>query len=70
MDVLIGNVPVTEISTLDPGKISTTADTEILGWTKLKKKKKEKGIMDGYWWFLESSLLSPPQSLLLKLSLL
>ena len=42
MDVLIGNVPVTEISTLDPGKISTTADTEILGWTKLKKKKRKR----------------------------
>ena len=69
MDVLMGNVPVTEISTLDPGKISTTADTEILGWTKLKKKKK-KEIMDEYWWFLESSLLSPPQSLSLNLSLL
>ena len=62
MDVLMGNVPVTEISTLDPGKISTAADTEILGWTKLKKNKK-KEIMDEYWWFLESSLLSSPQSL-------
>ena len=42
MDVLMGNVPVTEISTLDPGKISTTADTEILGWTKFKKTRKRK----------------------------
>ena len=69
MDVLMGNVPVTEISTLDPGKTSTTADTEILGWTKFKKNKK-KEIMDEYWWFFESSLLSSPQSLSLNLSLL
>ena len=37
IDELIGRVPVTEISTLEPGKISTTAGTEMLGGTGLKK---------------------------------
>ena len=37
IDVFIGTVPVTEISTLDPGYISTTAGTEILGGTVFEK---------------------------------
>ena len=37
IDELIGRVPVTEISTLKSGKISTTAGTEILGGTKFNK---------------------------------
>ena len=37
IDVFIGTVPVTEISTLDPGYISTTAGTEMLGGTVFEK---------------------------------
>ena len=45
IDELIGRVPVTEISTLEPGKISTTAGTEILGGTTFNKENFE----DYYW---------------------
>ena len=37
IDVFIGTVPVTEISNLDPGYISTTAGTEIPGGTVFEK---------------------------------
>ena len=37
IDVYMGTVPVTEISNLDPGYISTTAGTEILGGTVFEK---------------------------------
>ena len=37
IDVFIGTVPVTEISTLDPGYISTAAGTEMLGGTVFEK---------------------------------
>ena len=38
IDVFIGTVPVTKISTTDPEKISTTAAIDMLGGTRLKKK--------------------------------
>ena len=37
IDVFIGTVPVTKISTTDPEKISTTAAIDMLGGTRLKK---------------------------------
>ena len=41
IDVFTGTVPATEISTLDPGQISTTTGTEMLGGAKRKNEGKK-----------------------------